>query len=92
MIFWEERSLGDREALFEFLYAVNPDAAEKVDDRIVMAVEALQENPLIGVQRADLPGRLLIIPEISMLVSYCIEGADIRVMRVLHQKQKFPED
>lgn len=91
MIFWEERSLDDREVLFEFLYAVNPEAAEKVDDRIVMAVESLQDNPLIGVQRADLPGRFLIIPEISMLVSYCVDGGDIRVMRVLHQKQKFPE-
>ncbi|OQT09447.1 plasmid stabilization protein ParE, partial [Vibrio parahaemolyticus] len=35
-------------------------------------------------------GRLLIIPEISMIVSYWVEGDIIRIMRVLHQKQKFP--
>jgi antitoxin component of RelBE/YafQ-DinJ toxin-antitoxin module len=38
-----------------------------------------------------LKGRLLIIPEISMLVSYFVDGSIIRVMRALHQKQKFPQ-
>ncbi|NAZ71588.1 type II toxin-antitoxin system RelE/ParE family toxin, partial [Vibrio toranzoniae] len=33
-----------------------------------------------------------IIPEISMIVSYWVDGSAIRVMRVLHQKQKFPTD
>ncbi|MBC5833220.1 type II toxin-antitoxin system RelE/ParE family toxin, partial [Vibrio sp. A11] len=33
-----------------------------------------------------------IIPEISMIVSYWVEGSIIRIMRVLHQKQKFPTD
>ncbi|MHA2863644.1 type II toxin-antitoxin system mRNA interferase toxin, RelE/StbE family, partial [Vibrio harveyi] len=28
----------------------------------------------------------------SMIVSYWVEGDIIRVMRVLHQKQKFPTD
>ncbi|WP_139127253.1 type II toxin-antitoxin system RelE/ParE family toxin, partial [Vibrio parahaemolyticus] len=55
-------------------------------------VENLLEQPLMGVQRDGIRGRLLIIPEISMIVSYWVEGDIIRVMRVLHQKQKFPMD
>ena len=90
MIFWEEDSLNDRERIFEFLYVFNPDAAEKTDEIIEAKVENLIEQPLIGVQRDGIRGRLLIIPEVSMIVSYFVDGSRIRILRVLHQKQKFP--
>lgn len=92
MILWEEKSLEDREKIFEYLYEFNPVAAEKADNIIEAKVESLLEQPLIGVQREGLRGRLLIIPEISMIVSYWVDGSVIRIMRVLHQKQKFPTD
>ncbi|MGF1713341.1 type II toxin-antitoxin system RelE/ParE family toxin [Photobacterium chitinilyticum] len=92
MILWEEESLKDREKIFEFLYDFNPEAAEKTDEIIEAKIESLLEQPLMGVQRDGIRGRLLIIPEISMIVSYWVEGSTIRVMRVLHQKQKFPTD
>lgn len=92
MILWEEESLNDREKIFEFLYDFNPEAAEKTDLIIEAKVENLLEQPLMGVQREGILGRLLSIPEVSMIVSYWVDGKDIRVMRVLHQKQKFPSD
>ncbi len=90
MIFWEEESLNDREKIFEFLYVFNPDAAEKTDEIIEATVENLIEQPLMGVQRDGIRGRLLIIPEVSMIISYFVDGSTIRILRVLHQKQKFP--
>jgi len=90
MIFWEEESLNDREKIFEFLYVFNPDAAEKTDEIIEAKVEKLIEKPLMGVQRDGIRGRLLIIPEVSLIVSYFVDGSTIRILRVLHQKQKFP--
>ncbi len=90
MILWEEESLNDREKIFEFLYDFNPQAAEKTDEIIEVKVENLLEQPLMDVQRDGIRGRLFIIPEISMVVSYCVEGDIVRIMRVLHQKQKFP--
>ncbi|MFC3022819.1 type II toxin-antitoxin system RelE/ParE family toxin [Vibrio zhugei] len=90
MIYWEEESLNDREKIFEFLYDFNPDVAERTDDIIEAKVENLNEQPLMGVQRDGIRGRLLIIPEVSMIVSYFVDGSNIRIMRVLHQKQKFP--
>ena len=44
----------------------------------------------MGVERSGIPGRLLIIPDVSMIVSYWVDETDIWVMRVLHQKQQFP--
>lgn len=90
MILWEEESLNDREKIFEFLYDFNPAAADKTDKVIEEKVENLLQQPLMGVQRDGIKGRLLIIPEISMTVSYSVDNSVIRIMRVLHQKQKFP--
>jgi toxin ParE1/3/4 len=90
MIVWEKNSLNDREAIFEFLYEFNPLAAEKADAIIEKKVEKLNHKPLMGVEREGIPGRLLIIPEVSMIVSYFIKDEIIHILRVLHQKQKFP--
>ncbi len=90
MILWEEESLNDREKIFEFLYDFNPDVAERTDELIEAKVENLLEQPLMDVQRDGIRGRLLIIHEVSMIVSYWVEGDILRIMRVLHQKQQFP--
>ena len=83
-------SLDDREAIFEFLYEFNPLAAEQTDAIIEKKVENLNQQPLMGVEREGIPGRLLIIPELSMIVSYFRKDDIIHILRVLHQKQKFP--
>ena len=92
MIYWEEDSLDDREKIYEYLFEFNPIAADKTDVIIESKVENLLDQPLMGVQREGIKGRLLIIPEVSMIVSYWVDSSDIRVMRVLHMKQKFPVD
>ena len=90
MIYWEEESLNDREKIFEFLYEFNPEAAEKTDKVIEKKVENLLLQPLMGVEREGIRGRLLIVPEVSMIISYWVDNSVIRIMRVLHQRQKFP--
>ncbi|WP_206099666.1 hypothetical protein [Rheinheimera riviphila] len=52
---------------------MNPVAAEKTDDLIEAKVEHLLQYPMLGVQRAGMRGRLLIIPEISMVVVYWVD-------------------
>ena len=89
MIVWENDSLDDREVIFEFLYEFNPLAAEKTDTIIETKVENLMQQPLMGVEREGIPRRLLIIPEVSMIVSYFVREDVIHILRVLHQKQKF---
>lgn len=102
MIYWEKESLRDREKLFEFLYLHHPVVANKTDDLIVAKVTALESHPNMGVQRDDMPGRLLILPDISMVVVYVVvphtrttqqntnSTQDIKILRVLHQKRPFP--
>ena len=90
MIDGEKSSLDDREVIFEFLYEFNPLAAEQTDKIIETKVENLIHHPMVGVEREGISGRLLIIPEVSMIVSYFVKEDVIHILRVLHQKQKFP--
>lgn len=90
MIYWEEDTLKDRERIFEFLYNFNPIVAEQTDSLIQSKVETLLEQPYIGVKRENIKGRLLILPDVSMLVPYYIHGTNIQILRVLHEKQQFP--
>jgi len=92
VIYWEEDSLDDREKIYEYLFEFNPVAADKTDEIIESKVENLLDHPLMGIQREGIKGRLLIITEVSMIVSYWVDSSDIRIMRVLHMKQKFPVD
>ena len=90
MIYWEEEALNDREAIYRFLYTHNPLVADKTDEIIEQRAEALHQQSLMGLVREPLPGRILVIPEISMLLVYKVSEEDVQILRVLHQKQQFP--
>lgn len=90
MIFWEADALNDRENLYKFLYDFNPLVADKADDLLVSRIELLAQHPELGLSRSGMPGRLLIIPDISLIVSYYINGDDIYLLRILHHKQNRP--
>lgn len=85
------KSLPDaREVIFKFLREFNLLAAEQTDTIIETKVENLIHHPMMGVEREGISGRLLIIPEVSMIVSYFVNCDGIQILRVLHRKQKFP--
>lgn len=90
MIFWEEEAINDRKKIFDYLHDYNPVVASKTDVLIESRVEDLLHYPLMGVQRPHTQGRLLIIPDIAMMVLYQTDGLSIRILRVFHQKLNFP--
>lgn len=90
MILWEKEAQKDREKLFEYLFQFNPSAAEKTDNILITKIGNLLSQPSMGIERENIKGRLLIIPEISMLVSYYTDKKDIKILRILHMRQKFP--
>lgn len=91
MILWEKDALEDRKRLYEFLYEFNPIAADKTDDLVVEKIKLLIEQPNMGVVKPNQKGRMLIIPDVSLLVLYHLDQANIKILRILHMKQKFPE-
>lgn len=91
MILWEKEALKDRKRLYEFLYEFNPIAADKTDDLLVEKIRRLLEQPHMGVVKPNQKGRMQIIPDVSLLVLYHLDQSKIKVLRILHMKQKFPE-
>jgi addiction module RelE/StbE family toxin len=89
---WSVFALADRDAIFDYIEADNPHAAISVDDRIQQCVERLLQFPEMG-----RPGRIegtreLIISHTPYIAAYLVAGDTVRVLRLLHGAQLWPED
>lgn len=82
------RDLGEAGA---FIASDNPQAAERMADRVREAVEYLQEQPNIG-RPGRVPGtRELVVTGTTFIVVYRVRGAAVQVLRVLHHSRKWPD-
>ena len=89
---WSVFSLADRTAIFDYIEADNPRAAIAIDDRIETRVEGLAQFPEMG-----RPGRIegtreLVIPGTPYIAAYSIVGDTVRMLRVLHGAQQWPDE
>lgn len=86
---WAETALEDRQRIFEFLYPINPQAAEQADIELMKSIKLLTSNPLLG---KAWYGRMrkLLVSQASLLVVYFIERETLKILAVAHQKERFP--
>jgi toxin ParE1/3/4 len=88
---WSHWARADREAIFDYIEADSPQAAIAVDERIQTQVEGLVRFPESG-----RPGRVegtreLVIDRTPYIAAYRIAGNTVRILRVLHGAQQWPE-
>jgi toxin ParE1/3/4 len=84
--------MADREAIFDYIEADRPKAAATVDDRIREHVETLMQFPEIGrLGRID-GTRELVIQRTPYIVAYRVIGDTVRILRVLHGAQRWPDE
>jgi toxin ParE1/3/4 len=89
---WSIFAQADREAIFDYIEADSPQAAITVDDRIREQIEGLMKFPEMG-----RPGRVdgtreLVIQRTPYIAAYRIAGKTVRILRVLHGAQMWPEE
>jgi len=89
---WTLFAMNDREAIFDYLEADSPRAAIMIDDRIEAQVERLIDTPEIGP-----PGRIegtreLVIQRTPYIAAYRIDQETVRILRVLHGAQEWPDE
>src|SRR5271157_1278494 len=89
---WSLFAQADRDAIFDYIEADSLQAAITVDDRIRVQVEGLVQFPESG-----RPGRIegtreLVIQRTPYVAAYRITGNTVRILRVLHGAQQWPED
>jgi addiction module RelE/StbE family toxin len=89
---WSAFALADRTAIFDYIEADSPQAAIAVDDQIREQARALARFPESG-----RPGRVegtreLVISRTPYVAAYRLAGKKIRILRILHGAQRWPEE
>ena len=89
---WSAFALADRDGIFTYIEADSPRAAVAVDEHIAQAVLRLVEFPESG-RSGRVPGtRELVIPRTPYIAAYALTPGRIRILRVLHGAQMWPDD
>ena len=88
---WSAYAIEDRVAIFQHIEADNPQAAVTVVDRIRPQVEQLIRHPESGrIGRVEgTPG--LVIDRTPYITAYRGAGDTVRMLRVLHSAQQWPD-
>ena len=89
---WSVFALAEPNAIFDYIEADSPRAAASVDDRIRACVDNLKRFPEMG-----RPGRIegtreLVISRTPYIAAYRIAGDTVRILRLLHGAQPWPDD
>jgi toxin ParE1/3/4 len=88
---WSAYALADRIAIFDYIEADGPQAAIAVDERIREQVETLARFPQSGRLGRVEGTRELVISRTPYIVAYRIATDTVRILRVLHGAQRWPE-
>jgi toxin ParE1/3/4 len=88
---WSRIALADRDAIFDYIEADNPRAAVAMDDRIRTRIDSLLEFPKSGRSGRIERTRELVIAGTPYIAAYIVAGDVIRILRILHSAQLWPE-
>jgi toxin ParE1/3/4 len=89
---WSVFALADRNAIFDYIEADSPRAAVSVDDRIRACVDNLKRFPEMGRIGRIEGTRELVISRTPYIAAYLVAGDTVRVLRLLHGAQQWPDD
>ncbi len=88
---WSAFALSDRDAIFTYIEADNPSAAVIIDERIMAATRRLIDFPASGRVGRIAGTRELVINGTPYIAAYVVTETAVRVLRVLHGSQEWPE-
>ncbi|OWV92705.1 addiction module toxin RelE [Rhizobium sp. R72] len=88
---WSAFALSDRDEIFTHIEADNPLAAAMIDERIVAATRRLLDFPASGRIGRIAGTRELVIIGTPYVAPYAVTETRVRILRVLHGAQEWPE-
>ncbi|WP_149804635.1 type II toxin-antitoxin system RelE/ParE family toxin [Mesorhizobium sp. NFR06] len=91
-IVWSVLALSDRDGIFTHIEADSPTAAIAIDERIVAAIGRLQDFPESGRLGRVAQTRELVIVGTPYVAAYQLTENSVRILRVLHGAQRWPDD
>ena len=89
---WSAFALADRDGIFTHIEAHNPRAASAVDARSPTAARRLVHFPDCGGPGRVAGTRELVITGTPYVAAYAVTAETIRILRVLHGAQRWPDE
>lgn len=89
---WSPYALSDREAIFSYIETESPRVAVHVDEQIAAAARRLIEFPESGRPGRVAGTRELVVPRTPYIAAYVVTPETVRILRVLHGAQLWPDD
>jgi len=89
---WPAFALSDRDVIFTYVEADNPAAAVLIDERIAAAARRLLDFPASGRVGRIAGTRELVINGAPYIAAYAVAETAVRILRVLHGAQEWPEN
>lgn len=89
---WSSFALSDRDDIFTYIESESPHAAINIDEQIVLATHRLVDFPQSGRPGRVAGTRELVIPRTPYIAAYVATADTIRILRVLHGAQMWPDD
>ena len=89
---WSQHALADRDVIFKHIEAESPRAAVNVDDQILAAARRLLNFPESGRPGRVAGTRELVVPRTPFIAAYVVTADRVRILRILHGAQVWPDD
>jgi len=89
---WSRLAQSDRDEIYGYIEAEGPRTALAIDERIVNSVLRLIDFPESGRPGRVRGTRELVIPRTPFIVAYTLNMDTVRILRVLHGAQRWPEE
>jgi toxin ParE1/3/4 len=89
---WSAFALSDREEIYDYLDSESPGSAAVMDKRIADSVQLLLDFPESGRAGRVKGTRECVITRSPYIAAYTVTGKVIRILRVLHGAQRWPDE
>jgi toxin ParE1/3/4 len=89
---WSAFALSDRDEIYNYIESESPRSAAAMDVRIRECVELLLEFPESGRVGRVKGTRECVITRSPYIAAYMVKGEVIRILRVLHGAQVWPDE
>lgn len=88
-LLWTPQAAQDRAEIWDYLYALNPQAAVAMDQRFSEAISHLEHNPQLGPE-GIVPGTRELIPHQNYRVVYQLNQEAIWILALVHTSRLWP--
>jgi toxin ParE1/3/4 len=89
--YWSAQASRDADAIWDWIAADDPDAADRIIARFHAAVSTLEEQPRLGRPAHRRGVREFIIGGTPYIVVYRVRASAVEIQRIRHAKQQWPQ-